>query len=128
MRRLCFLIVFSLLFLVCIAGATIFGAVRGVVHDPQHRPVTDASVKLKSATSDWSQTAVTDQDGAFSFTAVPVGDYLVMVTKSGFADDQQAVTVVSDSSPTLHFQLKISAVNQTTTLWQKPRKRRMSSP
>ena len=79
MRRLCLLIVFSLLFLVCIAGATIFGAVRGVVHDPQHRPVTDASVKLKSATSDWSQTAVTDRDGAFSFTAVPVGDYLLTV-------------------------------------------------
>jgi hypothetical protein len=114
MRRTWLFIV--LMFAVLPALATVFGTVRGIVHDPQHRPVADASVKLKSATSDWTQTAQTDQVGTFSFSAVPVGDYLVTVTKSGFADDQQAVTVVSDSSPTLHFQLKISAVNQTTTV------------
>ena len=96
--------------------ATIFGTVRGVVHDPQHRPVADAAVKLKSATSDWTQTAQTDQDGAFLFTAVPVGDYQVTVTRSGFAEEQETVTVVSASSPTLHFQLKIASVNQTTTV------------
>jgi len=96
--------------------ATIFGTVRGVVHDPQHRPVADAEVKLKSATSDWAQTAQTDQDGAFWFAAVPVGDYEVMVTRSGFAEEQETVTVVSASSPTLHFQLKIASVNQTETV------------
>jgi hypothetical protein len=112
MRRVSQAFVAFLLFGVS-AFATIFGAVRGVVHDPQHRPIAGASVKLKSATSDWTQTAQTDQDGAFSFTAVPVGDYLVTVTKSGFADDQQTVTVASDSSPTLHYQLTIATVNQT---------------
>jgi outer membrane receptor protein involved in Fe transport len=96
--------------------ASIFGNVKGVVHDSQHRPIADASVKLKSATSDWTQTAQTDQDGAFSFTAVPVGDYRVTVTKSGFADDQQMVTVASDSSPTLHYQLAIASVNQTAVV------------
>jgi hypothetical protein len=102
------------------AFATIFGTVRGVVHDPQHRPIADASVKLKSATSDWTQMAQTDQDGAFSFTAVPVGDYLVTVTKNGFADNQQKVTVASDSSPTLHYQLAIASVNQTATVSETP--------
>jgi len=97
-------------------SATIFGTVRGVVHDPQHRPVADASVKLKSATSDWTQTVQTDQDGAFLFTAVPVGDYQVLVTRSGFADEQETVTVVSGSLPTLHLQLKIASVNQTETV------------
>jgi hypothetical protein len=96
--------------------ATIFGTVRGVVHDPQHRPVADAEVKLKLATSDWTQTAQTDQDGAFLFTAVPVGDYQVTVTRSGFAEEQETVTVVSASSPTLHFQLRIATVNQTATV------------
>ena len=98
------------------ALATVFGSVRGVVHDPQHRPVAGASVKLKSATSDWTETAQTDQDGEFSFTTVPLGDYVVSVTKSGFADAQQAVTVISGSSPTLHFPLKLTAVNQSTTV------------
>src|SRR5580658_8218780 len=120
MRRLYFLAVFWSLLVVSIASATIFGTVRGVVHDPQHRPVAGASVKLKSATSEWTQSAQTDQDGAFSFSAVPVGDYLVAVTKSGFADDQQTVTVASDSSPTLHYQLTIATVNQTATVSETP--------
>jgi len=47
--------------------ATIFGSIRGIVHDPQHRPVGGATVMLKSATSDWTQRAQTDPDGSFAF-------------------------------------------------------------
>ena len=47
--------------------ATIFGSVRGIVHDPQHRPVVSVDVTLKSATSSWSQTTQTNPDGSFSF-------------------------------------------------------------
>jgi Carboxypeptidase regulatory-like domain/TonB-dependent Receptor Plug Domain len=90
--------------------------VRGVVHDPQHRPVAVASITIKSATSDWSQTTQSDADGAFSFSSVPLGDYVVSAVKSGFAEEQESVTVVSGSSPTLHFQLKITAVSQTATV------------
>jgi hypothetical protein len=115
MRRILLFLAVAFLFASGVL-ATILGTVRGVVHDPQHRPIADASVKLKSATSDWTQAGQTDQDGAFSFSAVPVGDYLVTVTKTGFADDQQTVTVASDSSPTLHYQLKIAAVNETATV------------
>jgi TonB dependent receptor/Carboxypeptidase regulatory-like domain/TonB-dependent Receptor Plug Domain len=92
--------------------ATAFGTIRGVVHDPQHRPVSEATVNLKSATSDWMQTVQTDQDGAFTLQVVPVGDYFVTVTKNGFAEERQVVTVVANSSPTLHFQLKIGMVSQ----------------
>ncbi len=100
----------------CVCHATIFGTVRGIVHDPQHKPIAGASVKLKSATSDWNQTTQTDQDGSFSFTAVPVGDYIVTVTKDNFADGRQTLTVVADSAPILHFLLNISQVNQTATV------------
>ena len=33
--------------------ATIFGRVRGVAHDPDHRPVPDAHVSLRSASSEY---------------------------------------------------------------------------
>jgi hypothetical protein len=99
-----------------VAYATIFGTVRGIVHDPSHRPISDASLTLKSATSDWTQSVKTDQDGAFVFINVPLGDYFVSVSKTGFADEQQGVTVVAGSSPTLHFQLKITTVSQSTTV------------
>ncbi len=71
---------------------------------------------LKSATSAWSQTAQTEPDGSFSFSAVPLGDYVITVTKSGFADERETLTLNSDSSPILHFQLKIATVSQTATV------------
>ena len=96
--------------------ATIFGRVQGIVHDPQHRPMAGASVKLQAITSDWSQTAQTDDNGEFSFTTVPVGDYKITVTQSKFETSEQTVTVVSGSSPILHFQLAIAAMNQSTVV------------
>jgi hypothetical protein len=98
------------------AFATVFGSVRGVVHDPQHRPVAGATITIKSATSEWTQTIPSGQDGTFAFSSVPLGDYVVSVTKGGFADAEQTVTVISGSSPTLHFQLKLTTVNQTATV------------
>jgi len=103
-----------LIFFAVPARATIFGSVRGIVHDPQHRPVAGANVEIRSATSDWAHSTQTNDDGEFSFVAVPVGDYVVTVTKVGFADDKETVTVISGSSPVLHFQLRLASVNQTT--------------
>ncbi len=93
--------------------ATIFGKVQGIVHDPQHRPLAGVSVKLQATTSDWSQTAETDDNGQFSFTTVPVGDYKITVVQSKFQTSEQAITVTSGSSPILHFQLALGTVNQS---------------
>jgi hypothetical protein len=86
------------------------------VHDQQHRPVAGATVKVQAITSDWSQTTQTDDNGEFSFTAVPVGDYKIIVTQSKFQTSEQTVTVASGSAPILHFQLAIATVNQTTVV------------
>src|SRR6202050_5108046 len=96
--------------------ATIFGKIQGIVHDQQHRPVAGATVKVQAITSDWSQTTQTDDNGEFSFTAVPVGDYKIIVTRSKFQTSEQTVTVASGSAPILHFQLAIATVNQTTVV------------
>ena len=75
-----------------------------------------ALVKLQAITSDWSQTAQSGDNGEFSFTAVPVGDYKITVTQSKFETAQQAVTVASGSSPILHFQLVIAPLNESTVV------------
>jgi len=120
MLRQSFLSLVIVLLFAYTALATVFGSVRGIVHDPQHRPIADVSVELKSATSDWTRTVQTDQEGAFTFQAVPVGDYFVVVTKNGFAQERQAVTVVADSSPILHFQLKIGSLSETAKVIASP--------
>jgi hypothetical protein len=101
-------------------AATIFATVHGIVHDPQHRPISGAEVRIKSATSDWSQTAHTDDDGQFTFNTVPIGDYRVTVKQRGFADSEQAVTVISGTSPVLHFSLSVAAVSETVNVSAEP--------
>ncbi len=95
---------------------TIFGTVRGIVHDPQHRPVSYAKVVLKAKTSDYTQTVQTDADGQFHFDAVPLGEYTVRVSQAAFATGQQAVTVLSGTAPILHFELQLATQSQSITV------------
>jgi len=67
------------------SGATILGSVRGVVHDPDHRPVAGAEVALRASSSQYSQTVTTGDEGAFEFSLVPLGRYLLTVAHDGFA-------------------------------------------
>ncbi|MBZ5591268.1 MAG: TonB-dependent receptor [Acidobacteriia bacterium] len=99
-----------------VARAAVFGSVRGVVHDPDHRPVPAAQVILKSSSSDYSRTLETGGDGTFEATSVPVGAYEVMVTRDGFSPSAQGVVVVSGSAPVLHFQLAIGATQQVVNV------------
>ncbi len=98
------------------AWATIFGSVRGVVHDPQHRPIQGAHLTLKAQGSDWTQTKGSDDNGEFLFTSVPIGNYTVTVSSNGFQQMSQAVIVESDTSPVLHFQMAIEGATEVVTV------------
>src|ERR1700674_2695181 len=102
-----------LLLLAAAATATIFGSVRGIIHDPQHRPVQGAMVMLKAKSSDWSKTANTDANGNFEFNAVPIGEYSVIVANPGFKQATQSVIVKSGSEPVVHLQLDVAVTAET---------------
>ena len=112
MRRILWFVLSIFLF----AGAgfaTVFGAVRGIVHDPQHRPVSDIPVVLKARASEFTLTTRTDDAGQFHFDAVPLGEYTVAVSDSNFTADQQNVAVLSGTAPILHFELRLPTQNET---------------
>jgi Carboxypeptidase regulatory-like domain/TonB-dependent Receptor Plug Domain len=98
------------------ALANVVGNVRGIVHDPQHRPIPGAEVRLNAANSSWSQSTRTNDDGEFTFPAVPVGEYSVTISASQFQTAIQNVSVMVNSSPILHFVLAIAAVSETATV------------
>jgi hypothetical protein len=98
------------------AHATVFGTVRGIVHDPQHRPVAEMTVVLKAKNSSYMQTAETDANGEFHFDAVPLGEYTVSASKEGLAAVEQTVTVLSGTAPILHFELQLAAQVQSVTV------------
>src|ERR1700686_1017985 len=108
-----------LLFILILAGtaaATIFGSVRGIVHDPQHRPVQGAMVMLRANSSDWARSTNTSDNGQFEFNAVPIGEYTVVVAAPGFSHVSQTVTVRSGTEPVLHLALKVAAKGETVNV------------
>jgi TonB dependent receptor/Carboxypeptidase regulatory-like domain/TonB-dependent Receptor Plug Domain len=98
------------------AHAADVGSVRGVVHDSGHLPITQATVKLKAASSDWQQSTATDGHGEFAFMTVPLGDYVLMVTQSDYAPATQLVGVTSSSFPVAHIQLVKGPTLDTVTV------------
>jgi len=102
------------------ALATIFGNVRGVVDDPQGRPVPGATVLIQARDSEWTQQVQTGAGGTFEFPAVPVGQYVVTVVSTGFDQLTQAVEVESGAAVRLRLRLAVATVRQTVTVSAAP--------
>ena len=100
--------------------ATIFSTVRGIVHDPSHRPVPGAQVVLEAANSEYRQKTATDSEGSFEFSTVPVGNYTISVSHPGFAEQKQLLAAVSNSAPVLHFQLQLAQQRESVTVAETP--------
>lgn len=102
----------AVLMVSALAFAGDYGAIRGVVHDPQHRPIQDAMVMLKAKSSEWTKSVTTDANGEFQFNGVELGDYSVSVAGKGFAQTTEDVIVTSGSEPVVHFQLQVATANE----------------
>ena len=98
------------------AAASVFGTVRGVVHDPQHHPVAGAAVTLQAGDSAYQLTTTSGNDGEFQFSAVPLGSYRVTVAAAGFVTETQALLLTSGAVPVLHFPLAIAGAAENVTV------------
>jgi len=116
MRKLVLLLLLPLLSVVSVAHATIFGQIHGIVHDPQHRPIAGAQVELHAANSSFTRTVISAPDGSFSIPSVPLGDYEITVSQPGFESMKQQLTLASDTSPILHFELPVGTVREQVTV------------
>ncbi|HXP44937.1 MAG TPA: TonB-dependent receptor [Candidatus Acidoferrales bacterium] len=101
------------LMLTLAAFGSVFGSVRGIVHDAQHRPVENAMVTLRSTTSDWAATSNTDSSGQFIFNAVALGEYSLTVVAPSFNQATANLRVNSGSQPVLHFSLSVATNKET---------------
>lgn len=102
------------------ASAATVQSIRGVIHDPQHRPVAGAMVMIKAKNSDWAATTNSNNNGDFVFDAVPPGEYIVSVAGLGFEPSQQDMLVTSSSQPVLHFALNVAGKRETVNVYATP--------
>ena len=116
MRRFVCCFIFLCILPSQIAHANIFGQVQGIVHDPQHRPVSGAKIVIRASHSDFTASGQTNQDGGFSLSAIPLGEYIVTVSQAGFSTVEQTITLASNTSPILHFELQVGSIKQSVTV------------
>jgi hypothetical protein len=108
--------------------ATILGDVRGVVHDPQHHPISGARTTLESTNSAYKRTNDTNADGFFEFSGVPLGEYKVTVEAPGFAPTAQVLLLGAASAPVLHYQLALVGPRESVSVTASPADLNPESP
>ncbi|HXA84350.1 MAG TPA: TonB-dependent receptor [Candidatus Dormibacteraeota bacterium] len=95
------------------AFASVFGTIKTIVHDPQHRPVQGAQVEAHSRTSAFTTSGTTNEEGMAQLSNVPVGEYDVKIVVPGFSAAQQSVTVTSSNVQEMHFALALAQHQET---------------
>ncbi|HTB96420.1 MAG TPA: TonB-dependent receptor [Terracidiphilus sp.] len=116
MHRRSFAGVLLLLLVSLPALAAVFAELRGIVHDPEHRPIEHAQITLSAANSRFVLNATSDATGAFSLPQVPIGVYRIQITADGFAPSTQTLTITSGGNPVLHFPLALAQAVQSVTV------------
>ncbi len=106
-----------LLFITSLIGRsgaqTNYGAIRGMVSDPQGSVLPSASVTLLNEQTKVIRTSITTSGGEYLFTAVDPGTYTVTITAPGFNKLQQRGIIVGiGTTETVDAKLKTGDVTQ----------------
>ncbi len=92
-----------------LARAEDTGVVRGIVHDPQHRPLPGAQVSVRGAAL--AKEVLSDANGEFQISDAPEGSYTIAVSAQGFRNLEQTIAVTAGKNPVLHLQLELGEVS-----------------
>lgn len=92
---------------------TNYGAVRGLVSDPQGSVLPGASVSLMNEQTKVVRKSMTNDGGEYLFTALDPGTYTVTITAPGFSRMQRSAIMVSiGNTSTVDAKLKTGNVTQ----------------
>ncbi len=91
------------------------GRIEGIVADPSGAPLPGARVTL-SGPAIRPRTTLSDANGAFSFTAVPPGDYTVTSTLRGFTPASSKVSLKSGATERVKLAMSVGTLEETITV------------
>jgi len=103
------------LFFVCAAvwGQGSTSQINGTVRDSSGLTVPGASVKVTQTATGAARTVTSGADGTFVLPNLPIGPYMLEVTKDGFSKYVQSGIVLQvDSNPTIDAALKVGSVTE----------------
>jgi hypothetical protein len=112
-------IVFAIctVFLVATAHAQYRASIQGVVVDPQGAVIEGATLTLKNIQTNQTLTATTNDNGIYSFNALPPSKYSLTVEKAGFKKQVlDNVGVIAEQANALNIQLDVGEVTQSVVV------------
>src|SRR5258707_7836312 len=92
------------------------GTVSGVIVDPNGAVVPNASVTIGNTVTGYTRTVGTDKDGGFRFDNIPLNNYQLSVSATGFAADRESLPVRTAVPISLKISLVISSASETVTV------------
>lgn len=96
------------------ARAATTGSISGSVLDSSGAAVPQADVTATEVTTNVSYNTKTDNSGSFSFLALPVGEYRLVVTAKGFKRyDQVAIKLNTNDALKFDISLQIGQASET---------------
>ncbi len=102
------LLVFT--FVTVVSAQDFRGTITGTVTDPNGAAVPGASVTVKNTGTNITNTATTNDEGAYTVPLLPPGSYTVSATGSGFKTTTvENISVAVDSRMTIDLQLQVGA-------------------
>jgi Carboxypeptidase regulatory-like domain/TonB dependent receptor len=108
---------FVLLLLPLVADAQVGGRITGTVKDQTGAPLSGAAVGAINSATGVRQDTKTNEQGAYSFPAIPVGQYTIEISAPGFAPyRRQGVTIDVNSAPEVDVTLQLAGQSQSVNV------------
>lgn len=102
-------------------GQGLLGTVLGTVTDASGALISGAAVKAKNLANNLEVSTLTKDNGLFQASNLPIGAYLVTISKAGFQTEvHPQIVVQAERSTTVNAVLQVGAVTQTVEVSATP--------
>lgn len=91
--------------------------INGLIEDASGAAIPGAAIKATQTATGVVRTTTSSTDGTYALTNLPIGPYLVEVTKDGFSKYVQTGIVLQvDTSPTIDVSMKVGGLSEQVTV------------
>jgi Carboxypeptidase regulatory-like domain/TonB dependent receptor-like, beta-barrel len=93
------------------------GTILGTVKDPSGAAVPGATVAIKNVNTGSTRTVTTAADGTYDVPELPVGNYQVQVSRTGFkTSTHSGITLTVTQQAVINFTLEVGSTQQTVVV------------
>ncbi|MGH9783003.1 MAG: carboxypeptidase regulatory-like domain-containing protein, partial [Terriglobia bacterium] len=93
---------------------SIQGTILGTVRDSSGASIPGSTVTVRNVETGFTRTGTTEANGAYRFSALPVGSYEIRAQQAGFqAELRTNVTLTVGQEAVVNFALQVGAITQT---------------